>query len=237
MTRFAAAAAALVLSACASNYGGPKDIDVPTVAIEADATADPAAVAGAIAEAGARVAFVFASRDEGWFRDVAAASSLELSGPAVAGGLGMAFLAPEPLGDTTVTLEYDGGSITLQDALYEIEKDRLLDLIAVRLDASAPVDDAVGALLQYVATDVGNAAALVMAVRVPDAATGDRVARMLAPAYFAALRCDTSGNAAATGEHVRLFYGPAARMFCAGASEEQVAAGRLVSARLVMGRR
>ncbi len=237
MTRLAAGVAALALSACAPNYGGPKDIEIPTVAIEATSTAAPAAVASAINGAGARAAFVFADRDPGWFRDVAAASQLELSGPAVTDGRGMAFLAPAPVGDTTVTLDYEGGSITLQDALYEIEKERLLDLMALRLDAGAPVEDAVRALLQYVATDVGNAAALVMAVRVPDAATGDRVARMLAPAYFAVLRCDPSERAVPTGEHVRVFYGPAARMFCAGASEEQVTAGRLVRARLIMGRR
>jgi hypothetical protein len=237
MIRFAPVVVALALSACAANYGGPKEIEVPTVSIEADADAAPAAVASAIRDAGARAAFVFASRDAAWFRDVAAASQLELSGPAVAEGLGMAFLAPAPLGDTTVTLEYEGGSIIAQDALYEIEEERYLDLIALRLDAGAPTEDAVAALLQYVATDVGNAAALVMAVRVPDAATGERVARMLAPAYFAVLRCGSSESAGPAGEHVRVFYGPAARMFCADASEEQVAAGRLVRARLIMGRR
>lgn len=237
MTRLAAAAATLVLGACAANYGGPRDIEVPTVALHADADATPAAIATTLDQAGARAAFIASTRDAAWFADVAGASNRHLSGPAPMGAVRMAFLGPEPVGDTTLTLEYEGGAITIQDALYEIDEDRLLDLIALRLEEETPVREAVGALLAYVATDVDNAAALVMAVMVPDAATGTSLARMLGPAYYDTLRCDPSGTGSPTGEHIRVFYGPEARMFCAGSGREEGAAGDMVRAELVMGRR
>lgn len=237
MTRLAAAAATLVLGACAANYGGPRDIEVPTVALHADDDATPAAIATILDQAGARAAFVASKRDAAWFTDVAGATDMHLSGPAPMGAVRMAFLGPEPVGDTTHTIEYEGGALTIQDALYEIDDDRLLDLIALRLEEGTPVREAVGALLAYVATDVDNAAALVIAVMVPDAATGNTLARMLGPAYYDTLRCDRSGAGSPAGEHIRMFYGPEARMFCAGSSREDAVAGERVRAELVMGRR
>lgn len=237
MTRIpAAAVAAFLLSGCAAGLGGPRELDMPTAALNAGPEATPAVVAAAIRATGARAAFVAAPQDSSWFADVAAAADLHLSGPAPTGDLRMAFLAPEPLGDTTHTLDYQGGSFTIQDALYEIRDERYLDLIAFQIDEETPVREAVAALLAYVATDVDNVAAVVMAAAVPDAETGDSVARMLGPAYFDALRCDGAA-AAPAGPHIRLFYGPAARMFCEGARTETVAAGDLIHANLVMGRR
>lgn len=226
----------VLFGACAT-LGGPRDIPMRTVALRADPGATPAAVAGALDAAGARAAFVASTGDTAWFRDVAAATGLHLSGPATMGDLRMAFLAPEPVGDTTHQLDYDGGMFTIQDALYEIEKDRLLDLIAFRIEEGAPVRAVIGALLEYVATDVDNAAALVMAVAVPSAAVGDTVARMLAPAYYDALRCEADAAAPSAGERIRLFYGPEARMYCADAAAERGPEGDWVRAELIMGRR
>lgn len=226
----------LVFSACAT-LGGPRDIPMPTVALHAEPGAAPAAVAGALEARGARAAFVASSQDAAWFADVAAASGLHLSGPADMGDLRMAFLAPEPVGDTTHELVYDGGRFNIQDALYEIEENRLLDLIALRIQEGELVRPMIGALLEYVATDVDNAAALVMAVAVPDAAVGDSVARMLGPAYFDALRCEPGVANASIGERIRLFYGPEARMYCADADVESGPEGDWVRAELIMGRR
>lgn len=237
MTRLAAFAGALVLGACAANFGGPRDIEVPTVALHADANATPDAVAAALLGAGAEVAFLFSTRDAAWFADVAAATGLELSGPASMGEQQMGFLAPEPVGDTTLSLEFEGGSFNIQDALYEIDDDRLLDLIAFRVEPGAPVRAVADALTAYIATDVANVAALVVAVMVPDAATGDSLARLLAPAYYDTLRCDADRSDRPTGQHVRVFFGPEARMFCAGARTEVLAPGELLRAELVMGRR
>lgn len=237
MTRLAPFAVALVLGACAANFGGPRDIEVPTAALQADGDAAPAAIATALQQAGVEVAFLFSTRDAAWFSDVADAAGLRLSGPASMGEQRMAFLAPEPVGDTTLRLEFEGGSFNIQDALYEIDNDRFLDLIAFRIEEGQPVRAVADALTAYIATDVANVAALVMAVMVPDAATGDSLARLLAPAYYDTLRCDADRTDQPTGEHVRVFFGPEARMFCAGARTESVGVGELLRAELVMGRR
>lgn len=230
------AAVTAFLGACAT-LGGPRDIETPTVAVQVSQDASAAAVAGALEASGARAAFVAARRDAAWFNELAAASRLHLSGPAAMGDLRMAFLAPEALGDTTIGLDYDGGTLVVQDALYEISKERYLDLIAFRIEDGSEVRPAIAALLQYVATDVMNAAALVMAVAVPNAAAGDSVARMLAPAYFDVLRCDPEAARASAGEDIRVFYGPAARMYCEGADRPDAAVGDWIRAELVMGRR
>lgn len=232
----AALGGVLLLGACAT-LGGPRDISMPTVAFHADPGATPAAVAGMLDAQGARAAFLASSRDAAWFADVASAAGLHLSGPGEMGDLRMAFLAPEPVGDTTHELVYDGGAFNIQDALYEIESDRLLDLIAFRIQEGEPVGAVIGALLEYVATDVDNAAAVVMAVAVPSAAVGDTVARMLAPAYYDALRCEGDADAPSAGERIRLFYGPEARMYCADAAAERRPEGDWVRADLIMGRR
>lgn len=230
------AAGALVLSGCAA-LGSGRDIGARTVALEVAPGATAAAVGEALDASGARAAFVFAERDAAWFEQVAAATRLQLSGPAATGDLRFAFLAPEPVGDTTVQLEYEGGALVVQDALYEIAGDRFLDLIAFRIDDAAQARPAIAALLQYVATDVSNEAALAMAVSVPNAAVGDSVARMLAPAYDDVLRCEPDAAPAADQQDIRLFYGPVARMFCEGASRTRAVAGDWLQADLVMGRR
>lgn len=232
----ALAGVAVLLGACAT-LGGPRAIEAPTVAVQVSQDASAAAVAGAIDASGARAAFVAARRDAAWFDELDAASRLHVSGPAASGDLRLAFLAPEAVGDTTVRLDYEGGTLVVQDALYEISKERYLDLIAFRIEDATEVRPAIAALLQYVATDVMNAAALVMAVAVPNAAAGDSVARMLAPAYFDVLRCDPEAAAASAGEDLRVFYGPAARMYCEGAGRPNAAVGDWIRAELVMGRR
>jgi hypothetical protein len=225
------------LGACAVNMGAPSPIELPTVALRADAGATPAQVAEALNGAEARAAFVAAPEDTAWFRDVAGAAGRTLVGPAPMGALRIAFVAPEALGDTTLTLAYDGGRLPILDALYEIEDDRLLDLLAFQVEDDGHARAAVGALLEYVATDVGNSAALVLAAVVPSAAAGDSVARLLSPAYYDAGRCGTDAAASTDGVQLRVFYGPEARMYCEGARSESGAAGEWLRAQLVMGRR
>ena len=248
--------AALAVSACAVNMGAPKEIPLATVALRAgDATA-PAAAAAAIREDGGRTALVVAPRDTAWFAAVAEAAGLHLSGPArTDGGLGLAFLGREPLGDTAIDLRYDGGTFTVQDALYDLDDRRFLDLLAFEVEDAARARPIVASLLSYVATDVDATAAVVMAVAVPSAAVGDSVARMLSPGFEDALRCRTGGTtpagtngagapgvAGATADDalrddIRLFYGPEARIFCRTATAVDAPAGAVVRASLVMGRR
>lgn len=237
MSRLMPFLGALLLGACATSMGAPREIEMPTVALHADQEVASADVVAALQRAGARAVFLTADHDDAWFAEVASATGLHLTGPATLGPGRTAFLAPEPLGDTIHALPYEGGSITLLDALFEIDKDRFLDLIAVRIQAGDDVRPIMTALLQYVATDVSNDAALVMAVTVPSEAVGDSVGRMLSPAYSDARRCGGAEAVGTEGEHTRLFYGPVARMFCVDALARRTVVGEWLQAELVMGRR
>jgi hypothetical protein len=143
----------------------------------------------------------------------------------------------EPLGDTTITLPYDGGRLTVHDALYDLGDRRLLDLLAFRVEDGADARAAIRALLEYVATDVDNAAAVVMAAAVPSPAVGDSVARMFSPGYYDALRCETGQASTPARGGLRMFYGPEARIYCEAATAAEAEVGDLIRASLVLGRR
>lgn len=226
---------ALGLTACAGGLGGPPDVPLTTVALRVDAQATPEAAAAALREAGADVALVVGARERGWFTSVASAARLELSGPGYADDLGLAFMALEAVGDTTIELDYEGGSFTLQDALYELAGRQHLDLLAFRVDRAEAARPLINALMRYVATDVMPAAAVVMAVAVPNETVGDSVARMLSPGYFDALRCGGAGGADETRRDLRLFYGPEARIRCGAAETETLPIGSRIQASLVVG--
>ena len=227
---------ALSAAACAVNLGGPKDIPLSAVALRVGENADPGAAAAALMRT-TDAALIAGPVDSVWMASVARAAGLTLSGPATADDVAMAFLAGEPLGDTTLVLPYEDGGLVLHDALYEVDDDRFLDLMIFRLDDPAAARPAVGALLEYMATDVDNAAAVVIAVAVPSSAVGDSVGRMLAPAYFDALRCEPGLAAPSDRAGIRLFYGPEARVYCRGATTGDPAVGNVIRADLVLGRR
>lgn len=230
-------ALSLGLAACALNLGGPRDIDLSTVALRAADGADADDVAAALMDPSADVALVAGSMDSTWLAAVAGAMGLTVSGPASVGHLSLGFLAGEALGDTTVVLSYDGGALTLHDALYEVANERYLDLMAFGVEDASSARPAIAAMLEYTATDVMNSAAVVMAVAVPSAAVGDSVARMLTPAYFDALRCEPGLASSEDRAGIRLFYGPEARVYCRDATVESSGIGEVVRAGLVLGRR
>ena len=227
----------LGLTACAVNMGAPKDIPMVAVALRPAPDATPSAVAASLNAAQADAALIAGSVDSAWLAAVGSATGLTVSGPADDDGLAMAFLAGEPLGDTTVVLPYADGRLTVHDALYEVDDDRFLDLMVFRLEDPASARAAIGALTEYMATDVMNAAAVIIAVAVPTPAVGDSVARMLSPAYFDALRCEPGLAAGSDREGIRLFYGPEARVYCRDAGTESPGIGDLVRAALTLGRR
>lgn len=238
MKRLIVSAIALTvgLTACSANMGGPKDIPLTTVAVRAADGTSSASVAATIT-ATTDVALVAASADSAWFAALGEAVDRTVSGPALTGDLALGFLGDEPLGDTTLVLSFDGGSLTVHDALYEPEEDRFLDLLAFRIDDPATTRPAMEALVEYVASDVMNSAAVLMAVAVPTAAVGDSVARMLSPAYFDALRCEPGLTPPSARAGIRLFYGPEARVYCRTAGAEDGAIGDVVRASLILGRR
>lgn len=214
--------------------GGGPDVPLSTVALRADADATPAQAAAALEEMGTDVALVAAAADAAWFASVAQASRLDLSGPAYQGDLGLAFYGPEALGDTAIELSYEGGTFMLQDALYEMEGDQYLDLMAFSVPSAVAVRPLITSLMEYIATDVMADASVVLAVAVPDQETGESVTRMLGPGYFDALRCGEGAPGPSAGE-ILLFYGPEARVRCRDARADRTAAGVRIHASLVAG--
>lgn len=242
MKRLPASLTALILAAAGCSptmgTGDPRPTDVPTVAIRAAAGAAPAEVGAAIAEVRPRFALVAGPADEAWFRDMAAASGLaSMTRPGVAApDMRLAFLGMEAVGDTMMELSYEGGTFRVHDALFDLGQRRFLDLLSFRVEIAADARPMIAALTGYVATDVMPGAAVIMAVAVPTAAAGDSVARMLSPMYSGAAHCNASTEAVGRSG-IRLFYGPAARIYCTSAAAEEVPAGDRVRAQLVVGRR
>ena len=227
----------LVLTACAVGRRGPKDIPLTTAAVGPTADAAAAAVGAALTRAEVDAALINGPVDSTWLATVAEIAGLTVSGPATVGEATMAFLAGEPVGDTTVVLSYQGGALTVLDALYEVEEERYLDLLTFRIGDAASARPAIRALLRYMATDVMNSAAVVMAVSVPSAAVGDSVGRFLSPAYFDALRCEPGLAPPSAREGIRLFYGPESRAYCRASTVEARDIGDWVRADLTLGRR
>ncbi|MDX1673351.1 MAG: hypothetical protein R3314_01015 [Longimicrobiales bacterium] len=230
-------AVTLALTACALNMGRPRPIDLSAVAVRVVPDLEPDALAEALLSADPDVALVTGAVDSAWLDTVAEFTGLTVSGPANVGDGAMAFLGGEPVGDTTIVLTYDGGALTLHDALYRVAEERFLDLLIFRVADAATVRPAIRALVRYMATDVMNSAAVVMAVEVPSSAAGDSVARMLSPAYYDAVRCEPGVAAPAVRAGIRLFYGPDARVYCRSATTETRSVGDWIGADLVLGRR
>lgn len=230
--------AVLAVTGCATLLTGePRKVDVSTAAVRAAPDVAPATMAEALLAADPDAALVTGPVDSTWLAAVAELTGYTLSGPAVVGGGAMGFLGDEPVGDTTVVLGYEGGDLTVHDALYQLSDERYLDLMTFRLADEANARPAIRALLEYMATDVMNKAAVVMAVEVPSTAAGDSVGRMLSPAYFDVLRCDPGMAAPSQRRGIRLFYGPEARVYCRSAVLETDAVGEWVRADLTLGRR
>ena len=213
-------ALALILAGCAVRLGGPGPVEYRTVALSTAAGVEPADLAALITRARANVVLLAAEADREWFDEVARRSRLSLSGPGGAGPVSLGFLAGEAVGDTTVALRLpDGDEVVLHDALYQVDRRRYLDLMALRIASSSQTREAVKALLGYIATDVMSHAAVVLAIDVPDPATGDSVAALLSPIFRDVRSClGTNAEDAPAGPGMRMFYGPETRMRCEEAS-------------------
>jgi hypothetical protein len=229
----------LLAAGCAVRLGGPQPEEYRTLALEVPAGTPASEVAARIRAADARVVIMAAAQDSAWFAEVAALSGLTLSGPGAAGPSSFAFFAGEAVGDTTLALPVEGGGrLLMHDALYQVDRGRFLDLMAIRLEEPATVLAGMRALMGYVATDVGHDAALVLAVHSPTAAVGDSVALLIGTAFADVFECMTPEAREAARQAapaMRLFYGPGARMDCRDARVLE-GAGAPLSARLVVER-
>lgn len=206
-------------AACAVRLGGPKPEEYRVLALAAAPGVDPEAVAERIQRADADVALLFGRADTTWFADIAARTALQLSGPGRSDGLGMAFLAGEAVGDTTLTLPVgEGPGLPVHDALYQVDENRYLDLMAVHLPQGVDPREAARALLSYVATDVMNGAAVVLAISADRPLDGAELARQLDPAFIGGEGCEDPASLDG-GAPVRLLYGPALHIRCSRTRE------------------
>ncbi len=229
---------ALALAGCAVRLGGPRTVVLRTTGLYADGGVSAVAAGQWLSAAAIDVALVAAHRDTAWFEEAADSAGLHVSGPGRVDGLYLGFLAMEPLGDTTIALEYDDGNFVLHDALYQVGEDRLLDLLAFSVDDGVPARPLIRSLLRYVATDVGATAAVVIGVAAESEAAGDSVAAMLSPAFTDVRRCmapEARDTARTVGPNMRLFFGPEARLACQHA-EPVEGPGTPALAELVMSR-
>lgn len=217
-----------VIAGCAVRLGGPKPVEYRVLALAAGDAEEASAVASRIRATGAGVVLLGAARDTAWFSETARQASLELSGPGVRDGIAFGFLAGEPVGDTTIVLQAGGteNGVLVHDALYEVDDRRFLDLMVARIDRTVDARAAVGALLDYMATDVMPNAAIVLAIAAEDRTTAERVTRLIEPALRDARDCvaqsdeassQPAGAASPAEPGLLLFYGPELEIRCESA--------------------
>jgi len=219
-----AALVALTLTGCALRLGGRAPVDYRVVALLAGPDAAPDDAARVIGRFDPGVVLLGTPDSPEWTMSLAGATGLRRSGPALGELGGVALLAWEPLGDTTVALPLErGDSLRVQDALYEAERGHRLDVLAVRVPPRADPRDAARTLLAYVATDVSHDVPVLLGVVGEGAAQADSVADLLRPVFAGPEECvqragfDADGTASGpprTGAAIRLLYGPSTRVVC-----------------------
>lgn len=212
--------AALFATACAVRMGGPKPVDVDAAVIVAPSTTAPEQIAQQLGQRGIEYAIISAPRDSAFFAELATRANLKTTRPGKAGTTTFAFIGPQALGDTTLSINVPGGGqVRIHDALYRIDKVRRLDLLVARIDQNANLQSAIGELLKYVAKDVGPTAALLLAIEPPIAALGDSVSVLTRAAFSDVWECTPEGRRGARASHlpIRVFAGPAVRMRCESA--------------------
>ncbi len=227
----------LALTGCSVRLGGPKPEEYHTLAWEAPAGSTAAQAAQVVKDAGANIVLVTATEDSAWFADVSHETGLALSGPGHTEPTAKAFLTNlKILGDTSIVLGVgDGSRMHMHDALYEIAKNRQLDLMLVGISARSDLREAVRTLLSYVATDVGANAAIVLAVTGPSPEAADSVVALLRAAYGSARECAGPNAPPPAESNVRLLFGPSARIACRTA-RTLTNSGSPIVADLIVGR-
>lgn len=203
-------------AACAST-GEWSDDGVLVFVESAGSESSSSAIVEDVTAAGADFVILSAPRDSVWFAEVAAGTGLAMSGPAIEGGVAFAFLTRrEALGDTTLAIPVDpDGAVVLHDALYELNGEVFLDLIALRADSIHDLRALVQSFLEYVATDVMTNAPLVLGIHAPDQAVADSIEVLLRPSFRPPTSCQAGGGEVAPGlRGLRLFFGTPAQIRC-----------------------
>jgi hypothetical protein len=208
----------LPVTACAVLLGGPAPVGYQAAALQVAAGAPATEVVQRLRAAGVDLVLLSAPHDSAWFASVAEGTGLGLSGPGFTARRGFAFLANlELLGDTSLTLDVPGGGrVYLHDALYRVDRDRILDLILVRFDGP-DVRAGVRTLFGYIATDVAAHAAVLLAIDADTPALADSAAVLMRAHYAPAAECGNGDRDLAQTGGIRLMLGPAARLTCRNA--------------------
>lgn len=237
-----AAAAVVALAGCAVRLGGPAPKEYQALALIATDADSPAQVAERIASVSADLVLLSApaARDSAWFAQIATAAALQQSGPGRTGPRALGFFTNnlELLGDTSIVLAAGEGRLHMHDALYQIEENRLVDLMLVTVDSVADLREAARTLLSYISTDVGPTAAVVLGLSGPTPQASDSISVLLRAYLPNAHGCASmagENGAPADDSAIRLFYGPVVRVECLSARTLD-APGSPVTARLVVGR-
>lgn len=226
---------AVTMTACAVRLGGSGPVEYSTLAVDFSSTTTPEQAAAMIRQNNARLVLMSTPRDTGWVSAVASASGLTSTRP---GTLTVWVVSPTGFqarkASVVLSTVPGGGRIRLHDALYEIEKNRHIDLMTVVFDPNTNVREGVRALLGYIATDVSSNVPVVLAVYSPNNAVSDSVAAVTRAAWADAAECSakSSADGASRNMVMRLFYFPAARIRCLDARMID-APGAPVAARLV----
>ncbi|HUP88601.1 MAG TPA: hypothetical protein VM100_04600 [Longimicrobiales bacterium] len=210
------AAAVATMGGCAVRMGGPSPVGEDALILRiTNETADQ--IATMLKQDGVEFAILSGSRDSAFYADVATRAGMKSTRPGRAGTTTFAFLGPQALGDTTLSLKVQGGGeIRIHDALYRIDKERRLDLMAVHFESATNIKEHVRTLLNYVSTDVSASAGVILSVESPTPALGDSVSVLLR-AYLADVwECTKEGKAGARNQNLpmRAYYGPSARIRC-----------------------
>src|SRR5690606_29463588 len=178
-----AAAAVVALAGCAVRLGGPAPKEYQALALIATDADSPAQVAERIASVSADLVLLSApaARDSAWFAQIATAAALQQSGPGRTGPRALGFFTNnlELLGDTSIVLAAGEGRLHMHAALYQIEENRLVDLMLVTVDSVADLREAARTLLSYISTDVGPTAAVVLGLSGPTPQASDSISVLL----------------------------------------------------------
>lgn len=223
-------AGALWLAACAT-ISGPTPVEVDALALRIAESASAEQVAQQLTQRGVDYVILSGARDSAWYADVAARAGMKTTRPGKAGATTFAFLGPAAIGDTTLTLKVNGGGeLRVHDALYNVDKSRRLDLMAVKIEPNTHLRESIRTLLSYVASDVLPHAAVLLAIEPPTPAIGDSISLLTRAIFADAWECTPEGRASpdTSDLSIRLFYGPAARMRCSSAQRGNIGGDALV---------
>jgi hypothetical protein len=203
-----------VVGAACATLGTRDPIQRDAIALKVASNTTAEQFGSRLKQGGYEFALVSADHDSAWLAAAATSAGLQITRPGRVGNATYAFFGPKAVGDTTHNVPVQGGGqVRLHDALYRVDKNRVLDLILARFDSVTDISRATRALMTYVGSDVSNSAALLLAIEAPSPQAGDSIARSLR-AYLSETRECAGGDTGPSGSSIRLFYGPATRIRC-----------------------